>query len=138
MVLLFIYAALGGVSRVTTAESNFGLEPDIMTSLRGTHPSRRSGLEGRIRALSAAALLVAACSSRAPEQPSSWGSDQANLTISNDRALVQFLASGGCYGSFAETDQVIPPGAFAVAGTFTQLMGAAPGSVRYPAELAPI
>lgn len=54
--------------------------------------------------------------------------------MADNGATVQVLASGGCYGSYGAIDHPIPAGAFTLSGTFTQLMGAFPGFVRYPAE----
>jgi hypothetical protein len=69
-----------------------------------------------------------------PDQPGVWGSDQASLTIADSTASVHILASGGCYGSYGEIRQRIPVGAFALSGTYTQLIGAYPGTVQYAAQ----
>ncbi len=41
---------------------------------------------------------------------------------------------GSCYGSFGVIDRPIPAGSFALAGTFTQLMGVFPGFISNPVE----
>lgn len=81
-------------------------------------------------------LASSACGSTAPERATTWASDQASLVIAGNKATVQILASGGCYGSYGEIDTDIPSGAFTLSGTFTQLTGVYPGHVQYPAEFA--
>ena len=78
-------------------------------------------------------LMSSACAPTTPESPTSWGSDQASLSIADNKATVQILASDGCYGAYGDLDQV-PDGTFALSGTYTQLMGAYPGSIQYTAE----
>jgi hypothetical protein len=78
-------------------------------------------------------LMSAACAPTTPDSPTSWGSDQASLSIAENKATVQVLASGGCYGAYGDLDHV-PDGTFALSGTYTQLMGAYPGSIEYTAE----
>ena len=65
-----------------------------------------------------------------------WGSSRAGLQVSGGAATLQITADGRCYGSYAGTTQPIPAGSSSLAGTFTQLIGAYPGSVQYPAQLA--
>ncbi|HEV8198201.1 MAG TPA: hypothetical protein VGP87_16275 [Gemmatimonadales bacterium] len=77
--------------------------------------------------------LIGACASTAPDHPSVWGSDQASLTVNESTTTVRILASGGCYGSYGEITQAIPPRDFTLTGTYVQLTGVAPGSVQYPA-----
>jgi hypothetical protein len=89
-----------------------------------------------VTAASLASMLVIACESTAPDLAGVWGSSQASLTIEESSATLRILASGGCYGSYGEIDQAIPSGAFSLAGTYIQLTGVAPGSVRYPAQFA--
>jgi hypothetical protein len=84
-------------------------------------------------ALSLLALSLGACASTGPDQLA-WGSDQVSLTITENSATLRFLASGGCYGSYGEIDQPVPPGSFSLAGTYTQLTGVYPGSVQYTAQ----
>ncbi|MEP7002340.1 MAG: hypothetical protein ABI969_17760 [bacterium] len=79
-------------------------------------------------------LACVACGVTAPERATAWSSDQANVVIGGNTTTVQVLASGGCYGSYGVIEQVIPPGAFTLPGTFTQLTGAYPGHVEYAAE----
>jgi hypothetical protein len=74
-----------------------------------------------------------ACTSTSADQPRVWGSDQASLTIADSAATVHILASGGCYGSYGEIQQ-IPVGVFAIPGTYTQLIGAYPGKIQYAAQ----
>lgn len=78
-------------------------------------------------------LSLGACASTGPDQLV-WGSDQVSLTIAESSATVKILASGGCYGSFGEIAQPIPPGSFSLTGTYTQLTGVYPGSVQYTAQ----
>ena len=78
----------------------------------------------------------AACTAASPDQPGMWGSDQAHLTIDGTSATLVILASGGCYGSYGEFDQPLPSGAFAIPGTYTQLIGAYPGKVQYTAQFS--
>jgi hypothetical protein len=94
-----------------------------------------------IRSLSIAfafPLLIGACASTVPDHPSAWGSDEASLTVSQSTTTVQILASGGCYGSYGEISQAIPPRDFTLTGTYVQLTGVAPGSVQYPAQFTGI
>jgi len=86
----------------------------------------------------AAVLTVAsaACTATTPDQSRAWGSDQANLTVAGPSATLRILASGGCYGSYGTFDQPPPNGAFSIPGTYTQLIGAYPGKVQYPAQFS--
>ena len=86
-----------------------------------------------LAAVLVSALFSTACSTD-PAQATDWGSDQVSLQMTGSEARVEFLASGGCYGSFGVIDHPIPAGTFTLSGTFTQLMGAFPGFVQYPAE----
>lgn len=79
------------------------------------------------------AVLCTACAT-APDQPTAWASDNVSLQTTGTGATLQFLADGGCYGSSGAVDQAIPSGDFSLTGTYTQLMGVAPGFVRYPAR----
>jgi hypothetical protein len=80
-------------------------------------------------------LMGSACGPTTPDGPATWGSDQASLRIAENKATVQVLAPGGCYGAYGDIDHV-PSGTFALAGTYTQLMGVYPGSIQYSAEYA--
>jgi hypothetical protein len=80
----------------------------------------------------ALALSLSACSSTAPDEPGSWGSDQVAITIKNGVTTLEILA-GSCYGSYGELDQPILPGTFLVSGRYVQLTGVYPGKVVYPA-----
>ena len=79
-------------------------------------------------------LVTSGCGSTEPDQPTTWGSEQANLSIDGNVATVKILASGGCYGSYGEIPHAIPAGTFTLPGTYTQLIGAFPGSIQYAAE----
>jgi hypothetical protein len=67
-------------------------------------------------------------------KPGRWGSAQAILTTTDSDALLEI--GGGCIGSYGEMEEPIPAGAFALHGTYTQLMGVAPGMVVYPAHFS--
>jgi hypothetical protein len=82
------------------------------------------------------AVGAAACTATAPNQAETWGSDQANLSITGTSATLLILASGGCYGSYGGFDQRLPTGAFSIPGTYTQLIGAYPGKVQYAAQFS--
>ena len=81
-------------------------------------------------------LAAAACSSTGPDQPAVWSSDEVSLTVAESRTTLQFLASGGCYGSTGAIEQPIPSGSFTLSGTYRQLMGVYPGYADYPAEFS--
>ena len=95
-------------------------------------------MEHKLMAFMILALTAvsSACESTGPEPVVAWGSDQAALRIAADTATLHILAAGGCYGSWGEIDHAIPAGAFTLSGTYTQLMGAYPGSIQYAAEYA--
>jgi hypothetical protein len=80
------------------------------------------------------ALMGSACGSTAPDRPATWGSDQASLSIADNTATVQVRAPGGCYGSYGDIDHAVLSGTFTRSGTYTQLIGAYPGSIQYTAE----
>ena len=80
------------------------------------------------------AVMGSACGSTAPDRLATWGSDQANLSLAENQATVQILASGGCYGSYGSIDHAVLSAAFTLPGTYTQLIGAYPGSIQYAAE----
>ena len=67
-----------------------------------------------------------------------WGSDQASVTIRGGSASVKVfslgLPPGGCFGSYGDAVGEIPNGRFSLPGTFTQLIGAYPGKIEYPAQ----
>jgi hypothetical protein len=90
--------------------------------------------------LTAAIGMALACSDRLPISPDNsalpgtWGSSTASLTIKDSGATLQILASAGCYGAYAEIDQPIPTPRFDLFGVYTQLIGASPGKVQYPAQ----
>ena len=85
-------------------------------------------------ALPRLSLLLAACGATGPGDSSIWGSEQASLTVTESGAVLQVLASGGCYGSYGELSQPIPSGSFTLDGTYTQLTGVYPGQVTYAAQ----
>jgi hypothetical protein len=90
----------------------------------------------RVVVVSLALAAVWACTATSPDQASVWGSDQAALTIADSGAMLRILASDGCYGSYGEFDQRPLAGAFTVSGTYTQLGGAYPGKIQYPAQFS--
>ena len=79
------------------------------------------------------ALAVGACSATGPDQPGSWSSEQASLTVGAEGTVLKILAAESCYGAFGEITGAIPSGSFRLAGTLTQLTGAFPGRIVYPA-----
>jgi hypothetical protein len=79
-------------------------------------------------------VLSSGCDSTAPHHAAVWGSDQASVRIIENRTEVKIMAAGGCFGSYGDIDQAVPSGTFALAGTYTQLIGAYPGSRQYSAE----
>jgi hypothetical protein len=83
----------------------------------------------------AISLAGVACSSTSPSATLQWGSDQASLTIHQNTATLQILASGDCYGSYGEIENSSGlSGTFALPGTYTELTGVAPGSRQFAAE----
>jgi hypothetical protein len=50
--------------------------------------------------------------------------------------LALTLPTGGCFGSYGEIAQPIRRGHFVLAGTYTQLIGAYPGRIDYPAQFS--
>jgi hypothetical protein len=62
-----------------------------------------------------------------------WGSSQASLAATDSGATIQIVA-GNCYGSYGDLPEPVPAGSFTVNGTYTQLMGAYPGKIEYPAR----
>ncbi len=82
----------------------------------------------------AAWALVACSAGSSGELPplGEWGSNQAALTIADTSARL-LVASGNCYIAFADISARISSGQFSKSGTFTQLVGYAPGFVQYPA-----
>jgi hypothetical protein len=81
-------------------------------------------------------LLGSACGPTTPDQPATWGSDQASLSVAENKATVQVLSPGGCYGAYGNIDHALLSGTFTLSGTYTQLIGAYPGSIQYRAEYA--
>jgi hypothetical protein len=100
------------------------------------HRRAKRAQPGRALVVALALAAVWACSSNSPDQAGVWGSDQATLTMADTGATLRILASGGCYGSYGEFGRRLPAGAFSIAGTYTQLIGAYPGKVQYPAQFA--
>jgi hypothetical protein len=66
-----------------------------------------------------------------------WGSPEASLSVSKTGAVLEILSlnlpMGSCYGKYGNIIQHVPGGRFSLPGTFTQLTGAYPGHVQYPA-----
>jgi len=85
----------------------------------------------------ACALAWSACASGPFDVSAAgrWGSPQASLTNQGGAATLQ-IAAGRCYGSYGDTEQPIPNGPFSVVGIYTQLEGAYPGNVQYPAQFS--
>jgi hypothetical protein len=84
-------------------------------------------------------LLLALCAAGCSTQPNGslkgvWASDQVSLTVTDSGANLQLLASGGCFGSYGQIPEAISEGQFSTTGTYTQLIGAYPGKVDYPAQ----
>jgi hypothetical protein len=69
--------------------------------------------------------------------PGVWGNAQASLAIGPNGATLEILSgnfpTGACFGKYGNTIQGIPDGRFSLPGTFTQLIGAYPGKIQYPA-----
>jgi hypothetical protein len=91
---------------------------------------------GRSALVALASLALAGCSStdsggNAPL--GNWGSATASL-VTHDSTAHLLIASGDCFGAFADIAQPIPIGSFSLTGTFTQLTGVAPGSIQYAAQ----
>jgi hypothetical protein len=78
-------------------------------------------------------LSSASCFPTSPSAAGVWGSQQASLSVTGDGAVLQILASGGCYGSYGDVPVPIPSGHFQLSGTYTQLTGVYPGRVSYAA-----
>lgn len=77
--------------------------------------------------------------------PGVWGAAQASLAIGNNArngATLQILSlnlpSGACFGQYGDIISRIPNGRFSLPGTFTQLIGAYPGKIQYPAQYSGI
>jgi len=89
-----------------------------------------------MRTLVTALAFTAAlgCSATSPDQAGVWGSNEATLTMADTGATLRILASGGCYGSYGEFGRRLPAGTFAISGSYTQLIGAYPGTIQYPAQ----
>jgi len=89
--------------------------------------------------LAATALLGASATCSSPVAPQffgAWGSADASLVVADTGAALQLLASGSCYGSFGTFHGPIQTGAFDLSGTYTQLIGAYPGRIRYAAQFS--
>jgi hypothetical protein len=72
--------------------------------------------------------------------PGVWGSEKASVKIKGGSATVEIFALalplGGCFGSYGDIAQEIPNGHFSLPGTYTQLTGAYPGKIQYPAQFS--
>jgi len=66
-----------------------------------------------------------------------WGSAEASLSVGKTGAKLEILSlnlpSGACFGQYGDIIPHPPGGRFALPGTFTQLIGAYPGKIQYPA-----
>lgn len=78
-------------------------------------------------------VLSSACEPTAPTRVATWGSDQASVRVTGDSATVQVSLSGGCYGAYGSINHAVQSGTFVLSGTYTQLIGAYPGSIQYQA-----
>ena len=72
--------------------------------------------------------------------PGVWGSEKASLMTKGASATVEIfslaLPPSGCFGSYGDIAQEIPNGHFSLPGTYTQLTGAYPGKMEYPAQFS--
>jgi len=72
-----------------------------------------------------------------PLPPGVWGSAEASLSVGKTGATLEILSlnlpMGSCYGKYGNIIQHVPGGRFSLPGTFTQLIGAYPGKIQYPA-----
>ncbi|MGZ8810777.1 MAG: hypothetical protein ACXW29_06530, partial [Thermoanaerobaculia bacterium] len=90
------------------------------------------------------AASVAGCGDGLPTSPQNslrsgvWGSNEASLIVNDSTATLQIVAGPGCFGSYGEIGQPMPPARFTLRGTYTQLMGVSPGKVQYVAEYSGI
>lgn len=66
---------------------------------------------------------------------SSWGSDSASLTVTADSANLRLLSSGGCVASYVDAANPFTSVAFVGTGVYTELIGAYPGKLTYPAQI---
>ena len=114
----------------SAGKSLYGWEPRRGSRERGGKRLTRRAL-GTFVVLS---VMSSACESTAPDRAAVWGSDQASVRIAGDKTVVQIMAAGGCYGAYGNIEQAVPSGTFALSGTYTQLIGAYPGSRQYAAE----
>jgi len=62
------------------------------------------------------------------------------VTIKGGSATVEIfslaLPPSGCFGSYGDSAQGIPNGHFSLPGIYTQLTGAYPGKIQYPAQFS--
>ncbi len=83
-------------------------------------------------------VVVVAPRSAPTVTPGVWGSDSASLIITGGSATLEILSSmlpeRGCFAAYGEIGQPIPNGTFSIAGTYTQLIGAFPGTIQYGAR----
>lgn len=70
--------------------------------------------------------------------PGVWGSAEASLSVGPAGARLEILSAtfpmGACFGKYGDVIQGVPRGRFSLSGTFTQLIGAYPGKIQYPAQ----
>lgn len=81
-------------------------------------------------------IVATACTATSPNQSGQWSSNDADLTIADSSATLRILASGGCFGSYGQFDAPLPNGRFSIPGTYTQLIGAYPGTLHYTAQFS--
>ena len=107
--------------------------PEMTTTLAASESAGAPPLKtaGRTRR-----VVVVAPRSNGFVPPGTWGSEKASLKVTKEGATLEILASGGCFGSYGEITQPIPNELFAIAGTYTQLIGAYPGKLVYAAQFS--
>lgn len=64
-----------------------------------------------------------------------WGADSANLAVTPDSAHLRYLSDNGCVATYV--DAANPAGSLSLSapGVYTQLIGAFPGKLMYPAQV---
>ena len=133
--LRLVLTALMGISIACSGRTP--TSPEMETDMASSEPAEAPALSasGRTRHV----VVVPPHSDRFV-QPGVWGSESASLTITKAGATLEVLSlrlpAGGCFGSYGESAQPIPNGAFSIAGTYTQLIGAYPGKIQYAAQLS--
>ena len=131
--LLLVLTASMGIS--IACSDRLPTSPETGTNMASSEPAEAPALKtaGRSRH-----VVVVPPHSDKFVQPGVWGSEKASLTVTNESATLDILSptlpTGGCFGAYGESTQPIPNGPFSIAGTYTQLIGAYPGKIQYPAQ----